>query len=118
MKFDPFLLEADEDLINIYKQYASGSYKSPIKIKIIDEDNFGIEALEPIPKLTLIGEYAADIIPAVHCTKSKWKEHIMIYYQGPTSEEDLMLVPFNICNFGPLLNHSSAANCSSLRIII
>ncbi len=35
-------MEADEDLTNIYRKYASGSYKAPIKIKIIGEDNFGV----------------------------------------------------------------------------
>jgi SET domain-containing protein len=29
-----------------------------------------------------------------------------------------VLAPINICNFGPLLNHSDEGNCSSLRIII
>jgi hypothetical protein len=68
--------------------------------------------------MILLGEYAADIIPSIHCSKLKWKEHMMIYYQGATITQELVLVPFNLCNFGPLLNHSGHGNCSSLRIII
>jgi hypothetical protein len=42
----------------------------------------------------------------------------MLYHHGATSEQELVLAPLNICNFGPLLNHSDDGNCASLRIII
>jgi SET domain-containing protein len=42
----------------------------------------------------------------------------MLYHHGGTSGQELVLAPVNLCNFGPLLNHSEKGNYSSLRIII
>lgn len=118
LRREPFLTYADEDLTNFYRQYADGSYKAPLRLKIHGENSYGIEALENIPKMCLLGEYAADIVPSVFTPHLKWKDHLMLYCHGETSKDELILAPINICNFGPLLNHSDDGNCASLRIII
>lgn len=41
-KYEPFLAEADQQLTNAYESYVNGSYKAPLKLKIISEDNYGI----------------------------------------------------------------------------
>ena len=68
--------------------------------------------------MSLLGEYAADIVPSALCGQLRWKDHLMIYHQGATSEQELVLAPLNICNFAPLLNHSDDGNCASIRVII
>jgi len=32
--------------------------------------------------MALLGEYAADIIPALLCPYVKWKNHVMLYHHG------------------------------------
>ena len=74
--------------------------------------------MEQLPKNSLLCEYAADIVPSLFCSQLKWKEHIMLYIQGRTSQEEFVLAPVNCSNWGSLLNHSDKANCSTLRVII
>ena len=82
------------------------------------EDSVGIEAMERIPKMKLLCEYATDVIPAIEVVSSRWKDHVMCYGNGRTSREELMLAPLNCSNWGPLLNHSNRGNCGSLRVVI
>jgi hypothetical protein len=49
----------------------------------------------------LVGEYAADIVPSALCGQLRWKDHLMLYHHGATSEQELVLAPLNICNFAP-----------------
>lgn len=55
LRSEPFLTYADEDLTNFYRMYVDGSYKAPLRLKIHDQDNYGIEAIESLPKMCLLG---------------------------------------------------------------
>lgn len=68
--------------------------------------------------MTLICEYAADIVPNAYASKLKWKDHIMQYSHGRTSRQELILVPINHSNWGSLINHAEKSNCSTLRIVV
>jgi hypothetical protein len=103
--------------VSTYERYSSGFYKAPVKLKP-HEVGYGIETLEVIPKMTLICEYAADILPSMVVKNLFYKEHIMIYTHGKDSRSELILTPFMCSNWGPLINHRDVGNCSSLRAII
>lgn len=42
----------------------------------------------------------------------------MLYIQGPTSKEELVLVPINCSSWTGLINHSSRGNCAVVRVIV
>ena len=48
----------------------------------------------------------------------KWKHQIMKLMNGATPESELELVPFNLSNWGPLLNHSQLPNYKSFKKVI
>ena len=81
---DPFLFIATKELTSAYERYRSMQYKAPVKLKK-HEFGYGIEAIEAIPKMTLICEYAADILPSVIVRNLFYKEHVMLYAHGKDS---------------------------------
>jgi hypothetical protein len=86
--------------------YKCQKYKAPVKLKKIGQNNFGIEAIERIPKHVLICEYACDILPCIFaCSLSNdCRGKIMHYAYGKNGREELMLTPYMCSNWAPLIN--------------
>jgi hypothetical protein len=83
---DPFLVRAMRDLGDVYERYESGEYKAPVQLMKLNLFDFGIQAIEDIPALTLICEYACDILPMTCAQRLVYKDHVMFYANGKNSE--------------------------------
>ena len=61
-----------------------------MEIMTFNSIDLGIKAMEDIPALTLICEYACDILPLTCAQRLTFKYHIMFYANGKNSEEELL----------------------------